>query len=103
MVKLKTLADLTVTTAGTRVQINSGTLLRCTSCVLQAHEDNTGKIYIGDADVAAGRGIALAPDAVFAYGADQSGRPGGEEFDLASIYVDAETNGNKVKILYVAR
>lgn len=101
-VKLNTLADVTVTTAGTRVQISTADT-PITSIILQAKTANSGVIIVGDSAVAAGVGIELAPGASITITADLSGRQGGEEMILSDFWADSATNGNKVKVAYVKR
>lgn len=98
---LVTVADITVSTAGTRVQV-SATATPVSSIIFEAHASNTGVVYIGDASVAATRGTSLAAGQALAISADQSGRDG-EEFFLSDFYVDAATNGDKVKVSYIKR
>ena len=102
MVKLNTLADVTVTTAGTRVQVTS-TDTPCTTVIIQAKATNTGLVIVGDSSVSASRGIELSAGEEISIAADPSGRPGGEELNLADFWVDAATNGDKVKVAYVKR
>lgn len=100
--KVFTLAPIDVPSAGTRVQVIS-TYSPVSTITFQAAEGNTGKVYIGDSNVASGRGISLDPGEFLSVSADLSGRSGGEELDLSDWWVDAETSGNDVKILYMKR
>lgn len=102
MVKVFSIADVTVTTAGTEVQLSS-TTIRASSVTIQALNTNTGFIYVGDSNVASGRGIELDAGQAITISADLSGRPGGDEIDLSDIYVDSSVNGEKVKVVYQKR
>lgn len=101
--KLYALADVTVTTAGTRVQLSSTSII-ASSVTIQAHPANsTALIYVGDITVAAARGNSLSAASAAAVICDHSGRPGSEELNLSDIYIDSDTNGSKVKVTYLAR
>lgn len=100
-IKLFTLADVTVTTAGTRVQITT-TETPVSSVVFTAPAANTGVIYIGDSSVAAARGIEIAKGTSVTINQDMA-RSAGEEYVLSDFYADAATNGDKVKVSYVKR
>jgi hypothetical protein len=102
MIKLFTLADITVAAAATRQQVTA-TSTRVTSIVFQGPAANTGAVYVGDSNVAAARGIEIPKGTSITVTADLLGRPGGEEFDLSDFYVDAATTGDKVKVSYVKR
>lgn len=96
------LPDVTVSTAGTRVQL-SATATPVSTVIITAKAANSGKIYVGDDTVAAGTGTELAAGSSLAVSADMSGRPGGEEFVLSDFYIDAATNGDKVAVAYIKR
>lgn len=102
-IKLFTLPQVTVTTAGTRVQISS-TDTAVTTVLIQADPSNTGRIYVGDSNVASNRAAAvLEADASFSITADASGRSGWEEYILSDFYLDSSANGDKAYISYVKR
>ena len=100
---ITTVADKTVATAGTRERLVAASTL-VNNVTIQWHPSNTGVIYLGDASVASGRGLILnAANPVANISVDDS--EGDEDqtvIDLYDIYVDAATNGDKVKISYVA-
>lgn len=95
---MTTIADKAVTTAGTRVPLAATTLVK--HVIIQWHPSNTGNIYIGDVAVAAGQGLILsAANPVLNITVDESESDEDNVFiDLAGIYIDAATNGDKVKI-----
>lgn len=100
--KLIPIQQLNVPTATTRVQANSGTSRLCTTVIIQALTGNTGNCYVGDSTVAAALGLQLAPGASITLNADQDLENEDKTYiDLADIWVDAATNGNKVNILVV--
>lgn len=102
-IKLFTAAQVTVTTAGTRVQV-SATPTPITSVVIQADPDNTGYIFVGDDAVAIGQAsAALEPGRAWTISPDASGREGQEEYVLSDFYVDSSVNGNKVYVSYIKR
>lgn len=99
--KLLSLADLDIPTAGTAVAL-SATATPITSVTVQAHPSNTGNVFVADSNVSSSRGVALSPGQSIALVADMSGRDG-EELVLSDIFVDTATNGNDVKIVYMKR
>lgn len=101
MVKFVTVADKTVTTAGTRVQLTT-TSTPAIDVVFQAHSSNTNGVYIGDASVANNQGIRLTPGEIMSINEVMSGRRG-DEWDLSDFWFDADANGNKVRVAYVKR
>lgn len=103
MIKLFTLPEVTVTTAGTRVQI-SAVDTRITTILIQADPANTGKIYVGDDLVSSTRASSvLSANASEAITSDASGRGGWEEFTLSDFYLDASVNGDKAYVSYIKR
>lgn len=104
-IKLYTLPEQTVTTAGTRVELVDPTAdLRVTTVIVQADPSNTGKIYVGDELVSATRALAsLSPGQVAAITADASGRAGWEEYFLSDFWLDASVNGDKAYVSYIRR
>lgn len=102
-IKLFTLAQVTVTTTGTRVQVSTSDLA-VTSVVIQAAPANTGNIYVGDDAVTSTRNSAtLEPSRAWSISADGSGRAGQEEFVLSDFWVDSATSGDKVNVSYIKR
>jgi aryl-phospho-beta-D-glucosidase BglC (GH1 family) len=100
--KLIPIQQLNVPTAGTRVQANSGTSRQATTVIIQALTSNTGNIYVGDSTVASTLGLMLAPGASITLNADQDLENEDKTYiDVADIYIDAATNGNKANILVV--
>lgn len=100
--KLIPIQQLTVATAGTRVQANSGTSRHATTVIIQALTGNTGNVYVGDSTVASTLGLALAPGASITLNADQDLENEDKTYiDVADIWVDSATNANKVNILVV--
>lgn len=99
-VDTNTIADKSVTTAGTRVQITS-IQLYVYSVIIQALGSNTGKIYVGDSNVSSTQCYAELP----AYGTttlDGWNKEKGtmELLDLSKIYIDSSVNGEGVHIGY---
>lgn len=93
----------TVATAGTRIQLTSSTIY-ATAVFIEAHENNTGTIYVGNSTVASttytrrllpgtGFQIAAEPNA-------QAGQHGGM-LDLSKIYFDASANAQVVMVTYL--
>lgn len=79
----------TVTTAGTRVQLDSNA---CTSCTIKALIANAGKIYPGNVAVSSSNGFELSA---------------GESISLDItntnlVYIDSSVNGDGVSVVFVA-
>lgn len=96
---LFTHAAVNVTTAGTRVQIDTEKR-PCTSIVIQAKNSNTGKIYVGDVTVASTNGLELNPGEAWEIVGDSRNEGQSDENVLADLYIDADTNGEGVKVAY---
>ncbi len=98
-------ASVTVTTAGTRVQVNSATNILPTSIYFEANKANSGNIYIGLSDVAstkyiacltAGSGFCITSD-----GIGGTGRLSGVGLKLNLFYADTSNSGDKVLVTYM--
>ena len=100
-VKLTSIANVTVAAAGTAIQIYNVPLL-VNSVFIQAHENNTGNIYIGDENVSSGQGTAIGPGQPFQYSANPQ-LSLLSEFYINDIWVDAEISGDKVRVAYLKR
>jgi hypothetical protein len=95
-------ATATVTTAGTRVQVNSSSVL-VISLYVEALKTNTGVIYLGLSDVSATKYIAaLSPGQAFGISTDARGRLGGEA-QLNVYYLDSSVSGEKAQVTYLQR
>lgn len=81
----------TVTTAGTRVQVTSSSIL-VRQATFRPLVTNSGEVYIGDDGVSSSDGFPISP------GDSYTLRPHNGVLDLAQIYVDADTSGDKVAI-----
>ncbi len=91
--KIQLVGKVTVTTAGTRVQLSS-TLTRARGIYIEADEDNTGVIFIGGSTVSGDSYIAaLNAGEGFTWTADQ----GGPALDPSSIYIDSDANTQSVQ------
>ena len=55
--KLLPIEQKTITTAGTRVQCNSGTSRQATTVILQALTGNSGNVFSGSVDPEGDRGV----------------------------------------------
>lgn len=91
---------VTVTTAGTAVPL-SATELYSSHILIQASTGNTNNIYVGGSDVDSTNGIALTPGSSISLG-DLQRKDMNEAIDLRQVYVDADTNGNTVRVGYVS-
>jgi hypothetical protein len=101
-VKLVNPAAITVTTAGTRVQL-SATSITTTEITITGDTANSGTIYVGDSNVSSTRYMyALAAGETVAIMAP-SIRGNQEDYDLSDFWVDASENTQKAQIAYVGR
>jgi hypothetical protein len=89
----------TITTAGTRVQVSSTSLL-VKKIIVAGHAANTGHIYLGDVGVSSSVGLQLKVGAAPVVIGDIEIAGKDDSFDLINMYVDASVNGEKVSILY---
>lgn len=99
-IKLVTIAQMTIDTAGTQEQVSTSDI-PISTLIVSAPAANTGAIYVGDSDVASTRGIEVAKGTTVSISADFSGT--GEEFVLSDFWIDAATNGDKANVSYVKR
>ena len=90
-----------VTTAGTRVPL-SGTSLKVVSFVIQVKPANTGNIYFGASTVSSTVGLVLesASAGVTPPSISVESPNNYDLVDLADFYLDAETNGEGVQLMY---
>ncbi len=95
--KLKTIAAVTVTTAGTRVPISATTVM-VYSLIIVSLSTNTGTQYAGDSTVSAANGCPIAPDGSIEFEPPDSAR-GYDQFDIKDIYVDSSTNGAEFRVM----
>lgn len=96
-VRIKTIAEVTVTTAGTRVPLSVASVLVYAVSV-QSYRTNTGYQYIGDDTVSSANGYEFAPSDV-AEIEPPLGSKEPQQFDLKDIYVDATVNNSKFRVV----
>ena len=101
------LITVTVTTAGTRVQVTSFTTIRPIAAYFEAVGSNTGQIYIGNSSVSstsyyARLGIpSTTSSPSWSITGSSEGRVGATGIQLSSFYVDSSVNGDKVQVTYI--
>ena len=100
---LVTLAQGIVTTSGTEISASNGTATatsvdRVTKVFISAPAANTGTIYVGDSDVSTTRGIPIVKGNSL-----EIASQGDEYINLAGIWIDAATNGDKFQISYLKK
>jgi hypothetical protein len=102
--KVQFLEDVTVASAGTRVQVTTNKDLAVKAIIFQSDPDNDSDevIYVGDSTVAANKGFALLPGetAVFSVKALGSNN---DSLNVSDFWVDASASGQKVKVAYTTR
>lgn len=91
----------TVTTAGTRVALSTSSVW-ARGLRFSAPAANAGVVYVGDVTVAAANGLSLGAGSVVSF-ADLFGNVEGDlpAINLADVYVDAATNGDKITFAYL--
>ncbi len=98
-------ATKTVTTAGTRVQINGTAGIYPTAIYFEAAKANTGNIFIGLVTVSSTVYISCLPAgqgfSITAPGAGGNFRSGGQGLDLSVYYADCSVSGEKVQVTYL--
>ena len=99
--KLVPLGVVTVTTAATAVPLTS-TARPASTIFIQADKLNAGDIYVGDSTVDSTNGIVLEPGATLPLSGDQI-RGITEGLILSDIFIDADTDGNSVRVYFLAR
>lgn len=98
-ISITTLAQRSVTTAGTRVKLVSAPISNVVKVWITVPAANTGSIYVGDVNVSATRGIEVI----------KGGQPlvieahMGELLDLDNIWVDAATSGDDFQVTYASK
>ena len=90
------IGNLDVTAAGTAEQLSS-TRIECFALTIQAKEDNTNDVCIGDSTVLCASEPGVMLEARESWTPPSPDRR--QHFDLSKIYVDAETNGEGVSYL----
>ena len=98
-------ASVTVTTAGTRVQVSATTTLKPTSIYFEALGTNTGYIYVGLVTVTSTLYITrLSPGQGYSICVDSMGASRmGNDFQLSAFYLDSSVSGEKCLVTYYHR
>lgn len=97
-IKLITGAQITVASAGSEQHIIAAAKSNVVAVYLSAPSTNTGHVYVGDADVAVGRGIEVPKGTTVKIEACHDG-----QLDMYEMYVDAATNGDKLNVAYLQK
>lgn len=95
-IQLKTLTPITFT-SGVRVPASTDHIA-VTSLTIQADDDNTGNIYVGDVTVTAATGLELIGGNTCEITGDQVGRGGAEEFFLDEVFLISSTTGAQAEL-----
>lgn len=91
--------NVTVTTAGTRVQVTT-TDLPVARIFLRGHAANTGHIYFGDVTVSSTVGLQLKVGDMPFELSTPTIEGESDPVNLKNFYVDSSVNGDKLSILY---
>lgn len=92
-----TIAQVTVTTGGTEVRIAANTDDKIVKLFLSVPASNTGNVWVGDANVAVGRGVEIVKGSTLQIDCE------GQYIDAYNIWADAVTNGDKINISYLKK
>lgn len=93
---------ITVTTAGTRVQVST-TATPCASIYFEGLHTNTGKIYVGDVTVSSTNYMFELDAKTGATIEGERLRGTTDELILSDFYVDSSVNGEKVVVTYLVK
>jgi hypothetical protein len=93
---------VTVTTAGVAVPLSATSKLVASLAIL-ASNNNVARVYVGDNSVSSSDGMDLKPEGAMDIELQNDANGKMMELDLADIYIDADTDGNEVRITYLAR
>lgn len=96
---LTTLAQGTVTTAGTAVRLVPADISNVIKVWITAPDANTGNIFVGDVNVSATRGIEVISGGSPLVIESQPGML----LDLRNMYVDAATSGDDFQVTYLSK
>lgn len=88
-----------VAAAGTDEKLTTINPVQSIVCVASA--DNTGAVYIGAEGVASSTGIVLEPEGVWGVSSPVQSGNQTNQIDPELIWIDAETNANKVSCSWV--
>lgn len=91
-----------VTSAGTAVPLFDATKA-VASIILMTVSDNSGNVYVGDANVDSDNGTPLKPEKSLDMELPMDANGKMMEIDASQIYIDADTNGNEVRVLWLER
>jgi len=88
-------AQVTVATSGTQQPLVAAAVSNVSEVYVSCPAANTGIIFLGDANVSTTRGIEIAKGTTVVIRGDQ--------LDIANMFVDAATSGDKANVAYVKR
>ena len=95
--QLVTIAQVTVATSGTEQRLAAATADKVVRVYVSVPASNTGNAWIGDADVAVGRGVEVLKGTTQVFEAD------GNYLDIYNMWADVVTNGDKVNVSYLKK
>jgi len=87
-----------VAAAATAEALSASTLL-VAAYEIKADNSNTNQVYVGDSTVSSSNGYELDAGASHKY-EDLAGRNSATEVDLAKVFIDVDTNGEGVSVIY---
>lgn len=93
---------VTVTTAGVRVPLFDSRKL-VASIIIETPNTNTFNVYVGGDDVSSANGIPIKPEKSIDMELQNDGNGKLMEIDASEIYLDSDSNGNTVRILWLER
>lgn len=95
-------ATKTVTTAGTRVQVNADATILPSSIFFEATGTNTGYIYLGLVTVSSTVYITRMPaNGSWSINAVEEGSAGSTGIQLSAFWIDSSVNGETCQVTYM--
>lgn len=91
---LISLPEVTVATSGSEQRLAAAAISNVVKVIVSSKSGNTGNAWIGDSDVAVGRGVEIVKGTSMEFFVD------GELIDIYNMYVDVATSGDKVGVAY---
>jgi len=92
---------VTVSTAGTRVQLTTSTSARAQAFCIQNPSTNSGVIYYGDVTVSSTNGIELYPGDKEYFNCDNT-KYGARVFRPSDFYIDSNVSGTIARLFIMS-
>lgn len=97
---MKTLAAVNLDSAGTAEQLSASSVY-ARSVTVTSHPDNSGRIWVGDSDVAVNRGVPIEPGEDVVITPEHLGLNREALLDISDLYFDGATTGDDALVTYI--